>query len=351
MKRIPALLVFCLSLVLFIVGCEKENANLKKSLIAYISTADHKYGEVYLCQGDGTNAIRISSLNDKTLLDVEYFPEFSPDGKRVSFRNMFTLQIYDIESYNLIRLTGVWTSAWSNDGSAIAYSPISDMGNQIWLVNADGTNERQLTNYYSFMPIDTTIAFRGIQWHPTDNKIIASALYKSNNINQSSLVKIDAVSGFVTEMYPLRLTEEFTLRGNKITWVNGDSVFVHDMVARTTSHFIAANETPKKPVLSPDGSRIAYTRDMSYSYKGNTYVGTEIVTCNLSGFDKRIVTTNPDIEDSFKYKSSFYPFWISNSELLYSAGNIYKVKDKVNPSAKIIGQALQAGGQLQSNNR
>jgi len=349
MRKLTTLFIFSLALVILTTGCEKENTNLKKSLIVYISTADHQYGEVYLCNGDGSGAKRISSLNDKTLGDVEYYPEFSPDGKKITFRNSFTLQVYDIDKEKLVRLSNIWTSTWSKDGDAIAYLPISDMGRQIWLVDADGTNERQLTNYYSFMPGDTVIYFGGVQWHPTENKIIARGFF--DNISQPSLVKIDAVSGLITEIYPLRFAEEFTLRGNKITWVNGDSVFVHDMVARATSHFIAANETPKNPVLSPDGSRVAYTSNMSYTYNGKTYVGTEIVTCNLTGFDKRIVTTNSDIENSFKYKSSFYPFWISNRELLYSAGNIYKVKDDVNPSAKIIGKALQAGGQLQSNNQ
>lgn len=350
MLKYSHVVIIVLAATLFIYSCKKENTNLSKNLIAYICTADHNYGEVYLCKGDGSGARRISELGSKTLSDAEYSPEFSPDGKKIKFRGFdFMLKLYDLGSNSLVNIEKAFTSAWSSDSKKIAYIKTSDLERQIYLANADGSNAQKITSYEYFSN-DTSIVFNGLAWHETENVIIACAGVNHTVMSGFHLIKIHPESGKVVTMYPLNLNDFFTLRGNKITWADGDTVFIHDLISKNTTHFVALGESPKNPVLSPDGNRVAYTKLGSYVYNGLSYQSTEIVTCNASGFDKRTVTKNSDIEDSYKYKSSFYPFWVSNSELLYSAGNIYKIKDDANPTASIIGKALKAGGQLQANN-
>ncbi|MDW8420205.1 MAG: hypothetical protein RML37_12420, partial [Chitinophagales bacterium] len=217
----------------------------------------------------------------------------------------------------------------------------------------DGSGAKKITNYEYFTG-DTSIFFNGIAWYESENVIISKGsvqIISNPGVNGNYLVKIHPESGYVTAMYPLDFTEDFSLSGSKITWANGDTVFIHNLISKTTSHFVTNGENPKNPVLSPDGNRVAYIIERSYQYaQSGTWVTkycTDIMTRNINGFDKRELTVNT-IADDTKYKSSFYPFWLSNTELLYAAGKIYKLTDDVSPSATALTDVLFAGGQLQA---
>ncbi|GIV32621.1 MAG: hypothetical protein KatS3mg031_0156 [Chitinophagales bacterium] len=343
---------FPLILILLLCSCKKEDINNDR-FIAYIGIADNNYGEVYICNRDGSDSRLISQVGAKNLSDADYSPEFSPDGSKVKFRGFdFMLRVYDLSSNSLINIEKAFASAWSSDSKKIAYVKTTDTERQLYITNADGTGQQQLTSY-RYWEADTAIVFNGLAWHPDENVIITRAGVDKINNPGSYLVKIHPQSGKVVSMYPLNFSEKFTLHGNKITWADGDTVFIHDLISKNTTHFVATGESPKNPVFSPDGSRVAYTIDREYQNLENgqyvTRYCTDIVTRNLNGYDKRVLTVLEKIPDNTKAKSSFYPFWLSNSELLYSAGNIYKVTDDVSPSVSIIGNNLQAYGQLQAN--
>lgn len=206
-------------------GCKKESVDNNNDgshgrLMVYISTEDHRYGEIYVCNGDGSNARRISEVGAKNLSDSEYSPELSPDHSKVKFRGFdFMLRVYDFKSKSLVNIEKVFASAWSNDGKKIAYTKATDLERQIYVTNADGSGQQQLTNY-RYWEADTAIVFNGLVWHPTENVIIACAGVSKINNPGFHLVKIHPESGKVVSMYPLHFSEDFTLLGNKITWAN-----------------------------------------------------------------------------------------------------------------------------------
>lgn len=334
-------------------GCKKDETDLGDSLIAYISTADHNYGEIYTCAMNGSNAKRISDLGAKNLSDSEYEPEFSPDGSKIKYRGFdFMIKVYDVNSQTTTSIEKAFDSEWSPDSKKIAYVKTTDLERQIYVANADGSNAAKITNY-EYYANDSSIVFNGLGWHETENVIIACAGVDHTTLSGFHLVKIHPTSGKVVTMYPLRFNEYFTLRGNKITWTNGDTVFIHDLTSKNTTHFVAAGESPKNPMLSPDGSRVAYTIERTYQYVENGVTKnrtvTDIVTRNTNGFDRRELTINNDIPDNTKYKASFYPFWLNNSELLYAAGKIYKITDDPSSSVSALTDHILAGGQVQSN--
>ncbi|MCS6934165.1 MAG: hypothetical protein NZM35_03315 [Chitinophagales bacterium] len=335
-----------------VAACKKDK-NPGKVIIVYISTADHNYGEIYTCAMDGTGAKRISELGAKNLSDSEYEPVFSPDGSKIKYRSFnYMLKVYDVNSGNTVSIDKAWSSAWSSDGKKIAYISQSNLDRPINTANADGTNVKKITNYEYFTG-DTTIFFNGIAWYEKENVIISRGnvqIASNPGANGSYLVKIHPESGYVTGMYPLHFTEDFSLSGSKISWANEDTVFIHDLISKTTSHFVTAGEKPLNPSLSPDGSRVAYITNRHYVLGNDTTYYTDMLTRSINGFDKRELTQGT-IPDDVKYKSLFYPFWLSNSELLYAAGKIYKIKDDASPSASALTDALRAGGQLQANKK
>lgn len=341
-----------LGLMILLIACKKEkteNVIPSSGKIVYISTVDHNYGEIYLCNSNGSDNKRISELGSKNLLDAELEPEFSPDGKKVKFRALsdYWLKVYDMNSGSLLKIAKAWTSAWSSNSNQIAYISFLDLDRPIYIVNSDGSNPQKLTQYSYYENFDTSLTFNGIAWYEKENVIIACSGGSMNNLSGTFFTKIDPQTGKILSIYPLNFNENFSLRGDVITWSNVDTVFFHNIASKNTSYFIASGEKPLKPVLSPDGLRVAYTTNRYYTVGQDTFYYTDIISRNLNGFDKRELTSQNSIPNNTKYKSSFSPFWINNKEILYSAGKIYKIKDDLITEVNALTDVLKAGGQVQ----
>ena len=344
---LPTFLTYFIFYFALSIGCkDKENNPNPNGLIVYTSSADHRYGEIYSCLADGSKNERISNLSDKTLTDAEYWPELSEDGNLVKWHNaVYNVEICDLNSKNITAVDKAWSSCWIDNGKRIAYIQFG-LDNSIYVYDISEKVKSQLTEYdYLHRPIgDSIFSFRGLQWWSTEKKIISTTIY--NDVNH--LVTIDPISGRIVEMYAMEIPEKYSLKGNLLTWINSDSIFIYDLKSKIKSAFSVANDnSPANPVLSPDLKRIAYTVVREYEYNFKKYLCTDIITCNWKGFDRREVTVHSDIPDSYKYKAVLSPFWVSNNELLFSAGNIYLIKDNPQTVVQIIGKALKAGGQIQ----
>lgn len=149
--------------------------------IAFISNRDYHFS-LYVMNADGSNSRLVT---DRVTEVAE--PAWSPDGEKIAFtvggggtigfdRPVSNIYVINTDGSGLTQLTrdsGMNGSAnWSPDGKLIAFSSSRDSFPQskIWVMNADGSNQRILSN-----PQNTTgTGFGGGQpvWSPDGTKIL-----------------------------------------------------------------------------------------------------------------------------------------------------------------------------------
>jgi TolB protein len=136
--------------------------------IAYCSGQGGGPVQVWTMKQNGTDKQQVTHMSVTAI-----FPDFSPDGSTIVFcagPSTFTRDIYLVNSdgSDLTRLTsGVGNNvypAFSPDGSKIVFTSNRTGTSQVWLMNADGSNQRQLT--FDPQPKDQVP-----DWSPDGSKI------------------------------------------------------------------------------------------------------------------------------------------------------------------------------------
>jgi Tol biopolymer transport system component len=137
--------------------------------IAFASSRDNdtsvhiKYNDIYLMNTDGSNVKRLT-----TNMNNEAGRAWSPDGKRMVFSavidSVAQLFVMNADGTNQTQIThskgnphpfspgalfpvfrGEVTPSWSPDGKRIAFASDRDLDYQIYTINPDGTNPKQIT--------------------------------------------------------------------------------------------------------------------------------------------------------------------------------------------------------------
>ena len=140
--------------------------------IAFTTNRDDHNDQVFLVDRDGNNLLPLT----KQGINAEQ-PAWSPDGKWIALSYEYELVLINPETGEFKQLTQLDDGhhkypSWSPDGTALAFiAGVEEEGGkkwpQIFLINPDGSNIRQLTNqpFQHRMPVwspdGTRIAFKG----------------------------------------------------------------------------------------------------------------------------------------------------------------------------------------------
>jgi Tol biopolymer transport system component len=144
------------------------------SMIAFRSTRDGN-DEIYVMNADGSGQRNLT--NDPA---EDWSPDWSPDGTKIAYATFAFGGVFQGAPYTDIATIGIDGTgrtrltdahgeypAWSPDGSQIAFTSGRDGSYDIWVMNADGADQRNLTHHPAY---ESSAA-----WSPDGSQIVFDA--------------------------------------------------------------------------------------------------------------------------------------------------------------------------------
>lgn len=279
MKRLKRIILLGLAVVVVIVAIvvilvyrqlNKETVKLgtTNSELAFISDRDGDW-DIYLLSPDGT----LKNLTQESD-GHEYFMNFTFDGKAVAFYSSDSGEVTPavvkvdgsdfktmswVEAFASMLAEGRTDSdpAWSPDSKQIVWSKMRGFGVDLYLANADGSNEESLVNKG---PTDSAPA-----WSSDGQKLTFTA----DQTDQQNVYVLDIASGEAT-----RLTEDnwdfqpvWSMENDRILFArdvdddleNGTiPLFIMNQDGSDLREFAETDKFKGDPTYSPDGSQVVY---------------------------------------------------------------------------------------------
>ncbi len=203
------------------------------------------------------------------------FPQWSPDGRKIAFWSnrdgKNEIYVMDADGSNVKRLTDNLADddgpKWSPDGSKIAFESDRDGNKEIYLMSADGSNQTRLTRNDA---IDT-----GAAWSPDGSRIAFTSNRDNSYPYNFDIYVMDADGGNLKRIVSdpeYDVEPKWSPDGSKILFVTGrnggaqGNFDVYVMNADGSNQKNLTADTPQgdgAPAWSPDSSNIAFvsTRD------------------------------------------------------------------------------------------
>jgi len=247
-------LAFVIMMILLLVqgGSESPTAadtagSVSNGLIVYMGLDANGQPQIFTIMPDGSHRRRLTRT-----AGGNFYPAWSHDGKKIAFASGRTgtleLWVMDADGSHQTQLTFPpesenFVPSWSPDGTQITFASLRTGHPEIWVMNADGSNHRRLTT------TATPGASNAPSWSPDGSKI-AFASDRSGR----------------AQVYVM----------------NPDGSDVHQLTRPAGSNFPDSNV----PVWSPDGSKIAFWSGIEARY-GQVWV------MDADGNNRRVLSDCP----------------------------------------------------------
>lgn len=274
--------------------------------------------------------IEISQLTQSTSgYDSSYYPDWSPDGKKIVFERQFNIWIMNADGTNKINITKNRHSlanlpSWSPNGEKITYIAIDkDPPFQIWVMNPDGTGNLQLTeketqiskddiddikNNFENIKINTIAEAKAKNKYPINKINLKGTIKEVQKIDDRVIIVIEDGTGEIPIMY---FNRELYFKKNAKIFASGELGYdsgyknkTFDILLWAEILFVYDNYDIKPsgisnafPVWSHDGKKIAYTK--SIDIEGIPKL-LQIWIMNSDGSNKEKLLTQIDNSNSLR---------------------------------------------------
>ncbi len=260
--------------------------------------------DIFTMNPDGSDLVQLTNATEGSTHES---PAWSPDGTRIAFSHQDRttgrekgIYVINADGSNRVRLTNSdglgedYAPSWSPDGSKIAYHTTNSNIPQIMVINSDGSNPQQLTDFQTS---------QNPQWSPDGTKIVfESNRYELGNARKEIYV-MNADGSNATRLTFNPDTDDGNPRwspdGSKIAFwsLRGGTGGTYVMDADGANLTQVANMGQSIVNWSPDGTQFIF------GARPGSEVNFDIYTINIDGTDlERITETENLLEDAPDWK-------------------------------------------------
>ena len=220
---------------------------------------------IFVVNADGSNQEQLTVDNQLKPGDT---PVFSPDGDRIAFKNNGYLYVMNANGSDQQRIATIGRRGvdpvWSPDGNLLAFTKYGN----IFVVEPDGSNERQLTT-----TPDVQQHIFEVVWSPDGDRIAFTtrrsvlSLEEFEDLGDPEISVVNADGTNQVQLTDNRWAESnlvWSPDSTRIAFEGGAEgpaqIFAMDPDGKNERQLTHSDHPSQNPVFSPDGSHIVFTR-------------------------------------------------------------------------------------------